>query len=179
MFFEPTPIAGVWVLSPDPRSDERGYFARVYCKREFREHGIECDIVQANSACSYMAGTVRGLHYQPAPHPDPKLIRCVRGAIFDVIIDMRPESQTYLDYFSIELTGENGLMLYVPPLCAHGYMTLVDQVEVSYLAGEYYVQGSELGIRFDDPEVGIAWPRSATVVSERDRNWPLLNGDEQ
>jgi dTDP-4-dehydrorhamnose 3,5-epimerase len=178
MLFEPTPLEGAWVITLDPFCDDRGTFSRVYCRRELSEHGIELDVVQANCGRSNVAGTLRGLHYQPPPHAEPKLIRCSEGAIYDVIVDMRPESVTYLTAFGIELSPQNSKMLFVPQNFAHGYMTLEDNTEIFYMAGEYYVPGLEIGVRYNDPVLNITWPRTVEVISDRDRNWPLLNGGE-
>lgn len=179
MLFESLSIVDAWLITLQPFQDDRGTFSRVYCKREFKERGIEFDIVQANSGLSLSAGTLRGIHYQPEPHAEPKLIRCSKGAVHDVIIDMRPSSPTYLKFFGTELSPENGKMLYVPPTCAHGYMTLQDNTELTYMAGEYYVPGAEIGVRYNDQAIGIQWPGPVEVISDRDKNWPLLSGGKQ
>lgn len=167
------------MVTQDPHRDDRGRFARVYCKREFAERGIAFDVVQVNRGLSTAAGTLRGLHYMPAPMNEPKLVHCSMGAIYDVIVDARPESPTYMTHFGIELTSRNGKMLFVPGNCAHGYITLEDNSEISYMAGAYYKAGAEVGMRYDDPRIGISWPRPVEVINERDRNWPYLNGADE
>ena len=174
MIFDPTPLKDAWVVSLDPILDKRGSFARMFCESEFQAHGIDFNVVQVNRAISRKMGTLHGLHFLPPPHAEPKLVQCVHGAIYDVIVDMRPDSPTYRISYEIELTQENGRMLFIPPYCAHGYLTLVDDVEICYLMGEYYVPGLEEGIRYNDPVFNIDWPRSVEVISQRDANFPLL-----
>jgi dTDP-4-dehydrorhamnose 3,5-epimerase len=174
MIFHPTKLKGAFIVEMEPRSDHRGYFGRAYCAKEFAAHGIEPRVVQANMSGTLQKGTVRGMHYQLAPASEPKFIRCVRGAIYDVIIDMRADSPTYLEHVGVELTAANRRAIYVPDLFAHGHQALVDDVEIFYLVGEFYTPGCEQGVRFDDPRVGIQWPLPVTVVSEKDTGWPLL-----
>jgi dTDP-4-dehydrorhamnose 3,5-epimerase len=174
MRFVASPITGGWVIDPSPRADERGRFMRAWCAREFAAHGIDFRPVQANLGFSVHRGTVRGLHYQVAPAPEAKLVRCTRGAIFDVLVDLRPSSPTHLRWFGTELSAENGRMLYVPELCAHGYQTLEDETEMFYHTSAYYDPDAVRGARFDDPAFGIAWPLPASVVSDQDQHWPLL-----
>jgi dTDP-4-dehydrorhamnose 3,5-epimerase len=162
------------VIDPTPHADTRGWFARVWCAREFAEHGIAFTPVQANAAATVQAGTVRGLHYQVAPHLEAKLTRCTRGRVFDVLVDLRPASATYGTWFGAELAAEGGRMLYVPPLCAHGYQALTAGAEIHYLTSAEYAPGAVRGVRFDDPQVGIRWPLAPTAVSQQDRAWPLL-----
>ena len=179
MRFIECPIRGAWVVEPTPRGDERGWFARVWCAREFAEHGIMFTPVQANMAASIQAGTVRGMHYQIAPHLEAKVMRCTRGRVFDVLVDVRPDSPTYGDWFGTELTADDGRMLYVPPLCAHGYQTLTADAEIHYLTSAEYAPVAVRGVRFDDPQVGIRWPLPPQAVSDQDRAWPPLGAPER
>ncbi len=176
MKFKSTPVAGSWVISLDRIGDDRGHFARAYCHKEFETQGIRASFVQSNTSFSREAGTLRGLHYQTAPAEEAKLVRCIRGAIFDAIFDMRPNSPTYLQSFGIELTAENTKMLYVPEGCAHGYLTMIPDSEAFYMSSAFYTPECERGVRYDDPAVGIDWPVPVNVVSEKDGRWPLLNG---
>ena len=174
MHFTETDLVGVWVIDPNPHKDERGWFMRVWCAREFAEHGIDFIPVQANMGFSINKGTVRGMHFQKAPALEAKLVRCTRGAIYDVALDIKPESPTYGKWYGVELTAENGRMLYVPEHCAHGYQTLKKHTEIYYLTSGYYAPNLASGARFDDPAFSIQWPIPVTVVSEQDRNWPLV-----
>lgn len=169
-FFE-TGIPGVWVIDPDPHHDERGRFLRAWCSREFSERGLQFAPVQANMGYSAVKGTLRGMHFQEAPALERKLIRCTRGAIFDVVLDLRSRSSSYGRWYGVELTPENGRMLYVPEHCAHGYQTLEDDTEMYYMTSQYYTVSAVRGVRFDDPAFGIQWPLAPTIVSEQDRNW--------
>jgi dTDP-4-dehydrorhamnose 3,5-epimerase len=173
MQFAETTIAGVWLIDPTFHADDRGRFFRAWCSNEFEEHGINFQPVQANIGFSKHKGTVRGMHFQIEPALEAKLVRCTRGAIFDVALDLRPESRTYGKWFGTELSAENGRMLYVPEHCAHGYQTLEDQTEMHYMASQFYSPGAAIGARYDDPAFRIQWPLPATMVSEQDRNWPL------
>ena len=173
MRFTETPIAGARVIEPDPHVDDRGRFMRVWCAREFADHGVFFSPVQANMGYSTRRGTIRGMHYQEAPALEAKLVRCTKGAIFDVVIDLRPESASYRKWFGVELSAKNGRMLYVPDSCAHGYQALDECTEIYYMASEYFSPGSVRGVRYDDPAFDIRWPLAATAVSEQDRNWPL------
>ncbi len=173
MFFEPTPLDGAYTIELQRHQDERGYFARTWCCREFAEKGLATKLVQANMAFNRHKGTVRGLHYQCAPHAESKLVRCVRGAIFDVIVDLRPTSATYCRWFGTRLTSENGRMLYVPEGFAHGYQTLSDDSEIFYMVSEFYAPASEGGVRWNDLRFDISWPiTDSVVISEKDRSWP-------
>lgn len=174
MKFTETPIPGAWIIDLTPYPDERGFFARTYCKREFEEHGIKGDFVQCNIAYNNIRGTLRGMHYDISPDGETKLIRCTSGGIFDVIVDLRTDSPTYLNSFSIELTAENRRALFVPAQCAHGYQTLTDATEVTYQMGAFYQPEFQRGIRYDDPAIGIRWPLPVSVISEKDRSWELL-----
>ena len=174
MKFEPAPLKDAWIVTQTPFGDERGYFARAFCQKEFEQHGIPSMFVQCNTSFSRDAGTLRGLHYQIDPAPETKLMRCTRGAIYDVIVDMRPESPTYLQHFGIELTQDNQKMLFVPANFAHGFLTLEPDSQAYYLVGGFYTPECERGIRYDDPRLDIEWPIDPQIVSNKDRNWPLL-----
>jgi dTDP-4-dehydrorhamnose 3,5-epimerase len=174
MRFLETPISGAWVLEPERRLDERGYFARGFCQREFAAHGLNTKIAQGNTGFSRRAGTLRGIHYQVAPHLESKLVRCTGGAVYDVVVDLRPESPTFGGWFAVELSAENGKQLYIPEGCGHGYQTLTDNAEIYYQASEFYAPESARGVRYDDPAFGIRWPLEVTSISEADRSWPSL-----
>jgi dTDP-4-dehydrorhamnose 3,5-epimerase len=176
MHFTETRVTGAWSIDPDPRHDERGRFMRAWCGREFQEHGIRFSPVQANMQFNPRRGTVRGLHLQIAPALEAKLVRCTRGAIFDVVVDLRPDSASFGQWFGVELTPENGRMLYVPERCAHGFQSTEDNSEVLYMTSAFYAPESCRGARFDDPAFGIRWPLPVSAVSEQDRNWPLMEG---
>jgi dTDP-4-dehydrorhamnose 3,5-epimerase len=173
MHFTETAVAGAWIVDPSPRTDDRGRFMRAWCTREFEERGIHFLPLQANMQFSHRRGTVRGLHFQVAPALEAKLVRCTRGAIFDVALDRRPESPSYGEWCSAELTAENGRMLYVPEGCAHGFQSLEDNSEVLYLTSAFYAPEACLGLRFDDAAFRIQWPLAVTSISDQDRNWPL------
>jgi dTDP-4-dehydrorhamnose 3,5-epimerase len=173
MRFTKTELMGAWVIDPSPNEDHRGRFVRAWCAREFSQHGIEFSPVQANLGFSVNKGTTRGMHYQVAPAPEAKLIRCIRGAMFDVALDLRPESPTFGKWYGTVLSAENGRMMYVPECCAHGYQTLQDETEMYYMTSAFYTPTAARGARFDDPVFGIQWPLAATVVSQQDLNWPL------
>jgi dTDP-4-dehydrorhamnose 3,5-epimerase len=174
MHFIETKIPGAWVIDPDPRQDERGRFLRAWCAREFSERGLEFSPVQGNLGHSINKGTLRGMHFQKAPALEAKLIRCTRGAMFDVVLDLRPGSSTYREWHGLELTAENARMLYVPEHCAHGYQTLQPNTEMYYLTSAFYAPDAATGVRFDDPAFAIQWPLTPTVISQQDRNWPLV-----
>jgi dTDP-4-dehydrorhamnose 3,5-epimerase len=173
MRFTEIPVEGAWIIDPEPRQDERGSFARLWCAREFAEHRLCAAFVQCNSSVSPRRGTLRGLHYQTPPHEEIKLVRCARGAMFDVLVDLRRESATYLKWFGIELSAKNRRMVYVPERCAHGYLTLEDETEVEYPVSQFYFPGAERGIRWNDPTFAITWPDPGPVtVSVKDQAWP-------
>jgi dTDP-4-dehydrorhamnose 3,5-epimerase len=172
MRFVPTTLQGATLIEVEPREDERGFFARAWCQREMDEHGLDPRVVQCNLSFNHTRGTVRGMHYQVAPYQESKLVRCLRGSIFDVIIDLRPESATYGKWFGIELSAQNRNMLFVPQGFAHGYQTLQGDTEVFYQVSEFYQPGSEAGIRWDDPAFAIKWPIEATLISDKDRTHP-------
>jgi len=176
MKFESAPLRGAWVVTPDPKTDDRGYFARTFCRKAFEAQGIDADVAQCNTSFNRLAGTLRGMHYQTDPAAETKLVRCVRGALYDVIVDLRPESPTYLRHFGVELSAENMRMLFVPRHFAHGFLTLKPETEAFYMVGEFYAPEHERGLRFDDPALGIRWPLPVDVISDKDRSWPLLKG---
>ncbi len=174
MQFTETNVVSARVIDPSPRIDDRGRFMRAWCAREFMEHGLDFLPVQANMGFSVQKGTVRGMHYQETPALEAKLVRCTRGAIFDVVLDLRVESPSYGKWYGVELSAENGRMLYVPEHCAHGYQTLEDCTEMYYMTSGFYAPNVARGVRFDDPAFGIQWPLVAKVVSDQDRSWPLV-----
>ena len=174
MRFEPTLLAGAFVVELEPIEDERGFFARSFCQDEFRAHGLDPVVAQCNVSLNRSRGTLRGLHYQAPPHEEAKLVRCTRGAIWDVIVDLRDGSATQRKSFSTELTADNRRALYVPRGFAHGFQTLADDSEVLYQMSEFYHAGSSRGLRWDDPLLEIRWPIANPVVSARDRAYPLL-----
>lgn len=174
MIFTETRLAGAFVLDLEPREDARGFFARTFCRKEFEAHGLKPDVAQCNVSFNEHAGTMRGMHFQVPPVAETKLVRCTRGAIYDVIVDLRPGSPTYLRHVGVELTADNRRQLYVPELFAHGYLTLTPDTEVAYQVGEFYAPGSERGIRWDDPALGISWPAPVEVLSEKDASWPAF-----
>jgi dTDP-4-dehydrorhamnose 3,5-epimerase len=171
--FTQTPLSGAQVLELEPIEDERGLFARSFCQDEFRSRGLDPVVAQCNVSYNRRRGTLRGLHYQVAPHEEAKLVRCTRGAIWDVIVDLREQSKTRLHWFAAELTADNRHALYVPRGFAHGFQTLADDTEVFYQMSEFYHPECARGIRWDDPSIGIRWPLADAVVSERDRGFPL------
>ena len=173
MKFLPLEIDGVFEIRLDRITDDRGFFARAWCTDEFREAGLDIDWVQMNLARSHRAGTLRGLHYQADPWGEAKLVRCVRGSVFDVAVDLREGSATLNKWVGAELTAEEGNMLLVPPGCAHGYLTLVDETDLLYQSSHRYVPEAAGGARYDDPVLAIGWPGEIVVVSDRDRSWPL------
>ncbi len=174
MIFEPLPLEDAWLIKLKPFSDDRGHYARVWCHKEFEEHGIDAAFVQMNTVFSKAAGTLRGMHWQTDPAAEPKFVRCLRGALYDVMVDMRPDSPTYLRHYGVELSAENQTMVYVPGNFAHGFLTLEADTEACYMVGAYYTPSAERGMRYDDPAVGVEWPAEVKVVSEKDESWPLL-----
>ena len=174
MKFIETPLAGAFVIELEVSEDERGGFARTYCEREFLEHGLEARIAQCNLSFNRKAGTLRGMHYQAEPHAEAKLVRCVRGAMHDVIVDLRPGSPSLRTCFAVRLDAASRRMLYVPKGFAHGFQTLVDDTEVFYQMSTSYEPTAARGLRWDDPVLGIRWPIAAPILSARDRGYPLL-----
>jgi dTDP-4-dehydrorhamnose 3,5-epimerase len=175
MIFHKTSLPGAWLVEPEKRSDDRGFFARTWCREEFAAHGLEERYVQRNLSVNPVAGTLRGMHWQAAPYGEVKLMQCTRGAIFDVIVDMRPASPTFRQWLAVELRARDYRMLYAPEGFAHGFQTLEDDTEVAYLVSAPYMAEASRGIRHDDPAIGIRWPRAVTRISEQDRGWPLLD----
>lgn len=174
MRFLDTPIPGARVIDPHPHQDDRGRFMRAWCTREFAENGLSFSPVQANLGLSVNKGTVRGMHFQEAPALEAKLVRCTRGSMFDVVLDLRPESPSRGKWYGVELSAENGRMLYLPEGCAHGYQTLEDDTEMHYMASAFYTPSVARGVRFNDPVFNIQWPLPMTAISEQDRTWPLI-----
>ena len=174
MIITNTPIEGVAVIDLELRSDDRGFFARTFCVEEFGAAGLKTVVEQCNQSFNHQAGTLRGMHFQIAPHPEAKLVRCIRGAIVDIIVDMRPDSPTRLQHVAVELTADNRRALYVPPHFAHGYQTLVDDTEVMYQVSGSYEPTAERGLRYDDPMLGLEWPLPVSVISAKDSAWPLI-----
>lgn len=175
MRFRETPLAGAYTVELEPHVDSRGYLARAFCRDEFREHGLAVTIAQANMSYNKARGTVRGMHYQVPPAAEAKLVRCVRGTVYDVIVDVRPDSPTFLQWFGVELSERNGVAMYVPEQFAHGFQALADGSVLFYHASEPYAPDRERGLRHDDPALGIAWPLETRVLSEKDASWPLLD----
>lgn len=172
MIFTETSVGGAYLIEPERMEDERGFFARTWCRREFREAGLNPELVQCSISFSPRRGTLRGLHYQAAPHEEVKLIRCTMGSIYDVVLDLRSDSASSLTHFGTVLSAENRRMLYLPEGCAHGFLTLEDDTEVFYQVSEVYVPEAARGVRWDDPAFGIEWPGEVRAVSERDRRYP-------
>ena len=172
MIFTETPLPDAFVIEPERYEDERGFFARTWDGSEFAQHELEAGLVQCSISHNTRRGTLRGMHYQAAPYEETKLVRCTAGAIFDVAVDLRPGSSTFLSWFGLELSAENRLALYIPKGCAHGFLTLEDDSEVLYQMTEVWVPEAARGVRFDDPAFGIAWPGDPVVVNDRDRSYP-------
>ncbi|MES2999081.1 MAG: dTDP-4-dehydrorhamnose 3,5-epimerase [Pseudomonadota bacterium] len=174
MKFRPLPLAGAYLIELEPRRDDRGSFARTFCAREFQVAGLETVYVQTNLSENTREGTIRGMHFQRAPHAEVKLVRCVRGAVFDVIVDLRPGSASEGEWFGARLSQDDGTTMYVPAGFAHGYQALTDGAAVHYMASAYYEPGSEGGCRHDDPALAIEWPLAVSSLSPKDAAWPLL-----
>lgn len=178
MIFIETRLAGAYIIDLERRDDPRGFFARAFCQHEFKDHGLKLVIAQANVAFNHRAGTIRGMHFQFPPAAETKLVRCTRGAVLDIIVDLRPESPTYLEHVAVELNEDNYRALYVPERFAHGYQVLSDRTETSYQVGEFYTPGSEGGLRYDDPRLGLQWPLPVSEISDKDRAWRPLGEQE-
>jgi dTDP-4-dehydrorhamnose 3,5-epimerase len=177
VIFNETNIPGAWVIELEQRGDDRGFFARAWCANEFTDQGLNARLVQVNLSFNEMAGTLRGMHYQRKPHEEAKCVRCTRGAIYDVVLDLRPDSPSYKAWFGVELTADNRRMLYVPEGCAHGYQTLSDATETIYQVSEFYAPESEDGVRWDDPTFAIEWPDAGRrMLSPKDAAWPDYEG---
>jgi dTDP-4-dehydrorhamnose 3,5-epimerase len=172
MTFEETKLPGVFEIRLQRKHDDRGFFSRIWCQEEFENNGLNPKLVQCSVSFNVRKGTLRGVHYQAAPYPEAKLVRCTSGAIYDVVVDLRPDSRTFKRWIGLELTGTDRNMIYVPEGCAHGFLTLKDQTEVFYQMSEFYHPELARGVRWDDPAFGIAWPGEAEQISERDRTYP-------
>jgi dTDP-4-dehydrorhamnose 3,5-epimerase len=174
MIFTETKLKGAFIIDLELRSDDRGFFARAFCQHEFEAHGLKPVIAQGNLAYNHKKGTLRGMHFQIPPAAETKLVRCTRGAILDIIVDLRPESPTHMQHIEVELTADNHRALYVPERFAHGYQVLADVTETSYQVGEFYSPPNERALRYDDPQLGLKWPLPVSVISEKDQKAPLL-----
>jgi dTDP-4-dehydrorhamnose 3,5-epimerase len=174
MIISKASIDGVAIIELERRSDQRGFFARTFCVDEFNEAGLISEVRQCNLSYNHRAGTLRGMHFQVSPHPEAKLVRCIAGAIVDIIVDMRPGSPTRFEQVAVELSAENRRALYVPPYFAHGYQTLVDGAEVLYQVSGSYAPAAERGLRWDDPDLGLEWPLPVSVISPKDAGWELI-----
>jgi dTDP-4-dehydrorhamnose 3,5-epimerase len=172
MRFTELELKGAFIIEPERLEDERGFFARIFCQKEFEAHGLNPRFVQCNISFNEKEGILRGMHYQVAPHEEAKLVRCTQGVIYDVIIDLRPDSPTFKQWIAVELTAENCRMLYIPEGLAHGFQTLEDNTEIFYQMSEFYHPECAKGVRWDDPVFGIVWPLPVTNISERDRIYP-------
>jgi len=175
VIFTETKLKGAFVIDLERREDTRGFFARAFCRSEFNAHGLKPAIAQANIASNVKKGTLRGMHFQFPPAAETKLVRCTRGGILDIIVDLRPESATYLQHVAVELNEDNQRALYVPERFAHGYQTLHDRTDTSYQAGEFYVPDAEGGLLYSDPRLALKWPLPVTIISEKDQKFPLLD----
>jgi dTDP-4-dehydrorhamnose 3,5-epimerase len=174
MIFTETELPGAFVIDLERREDDRGYFARAFCQNEFTDHGLKPVIAQANVAFNKVAGTLRGMHFQFPPAAETKVVRCTRGAIIDIIVDLRPESPTYLEHVAVRLDEENSRSLYVPERFAHGYQVLADKTETSYQVGEFYAPETEGGLLYHDPRLGLTWPLPVATMSDKDQAWTPL-----
>lgn len=174
MKFTETKLKGAFTIDFEKREDPRGFFARTFCQKEFQEHGLNPNCVQASVSCNYKKGTLRGMHFQAPPYLEAKLVRCAEGAIFDVIVDLRKNSKTFKQWFGIELSRENTKMLFIPEGFAHGFITLTDNAQILYQMSEFYAPGFDRGFRYDDPAFGIKWPVKVAEISEKDNSWPLF-----
>lgn len=176
MNFDPTPIEGAWIVEPELHEDERGFFARTWDAGAFADRGLRDRLVQCSVSFNRARGTLRGLHFQVAPHEEAKLVRCTAGALFDVAVDLRPASPSYLGWYGVELSAQNRRALYIPEGCAHGFLTLADSTEVLYQISEFFQAMAARGVRYDDPAFGIEWPGEVLVMHERDRTYPDYEG---
>ena len=175
MLFSETKLNGAFIIDLERREDNRGFFARAFCQHEFADHGLKPVIAQANIGFNRRRGSVRGMHFQYPPAAETKLVRCTRGAVLDIIVDLRPESPTYLDHVSVELSADNHRAIYVPERFGHGYQVLEDETETSYQVGEFYAPKSEGGLRFDDPRLALEWPLPVGEMSPKDQDWAFLD----
>src|SRR4029078_2312574 len=175
MIFNGTKLKGAYIIDIERREDSRGFFARAFCQKAFEAHGLKPTIAQANGALNVKRGTVRGMHFQYPPAAETKLVRCTRGAILDIIVDLRPESLTYLQHIEVELNEDNQRALYVPERFAHGYQALRDNTDTSYQVGEFYTPSAEGGLMYNDPKLGLKWPLPVSVISDKDQKFELLS----
>jgi dTDP-4-dehydrorhamnose 3,5-epimerase len=172
MIFQETQLPDVFEIHIQPKSDDRGFFARSWCRKEFEDRGLDSNLVQCNVSFNTHKGTLRGMHYQAEPFAEAKVVRCTQGAMYDVVLDLRPHSARFKDWIAVNLTAENRKMLYIPKGCAHGFLTLQDRTEIFYQMSEYYNPESARGVRWDDPVFRIVWPEKVEMISERDRTYP-------
>ncbi len=177
MLFHPTPLNGAFTIDIEKRGDDRGFFARMFCEREFADHGLVSKFVQMNNSYNKKKGVLRGMHYQLPPAAEVKLVRCVQGAIYDFIVDLREGSPTFKQWFGAELSAENRTMMYVPRGFGHGFITLTDDVEAMYLVSDFYAPECERGVRYNDPAIGVTLPVEVTEISDKDAKWPDLDSD--
>ena len=177
MIFTETPLKGAFVIEINKIGDERGFFGRSWCKKEMQAAGLNSEIAQVNTSLSRQKGTLRGLHFQIAPYQESKMIRCTKGSIFDVIVDIRPDSETFLQWYGVELTEANHKTLYSPEGFAQGFITLEDDTEITYFSSEFYAPGTDRGVRYNDPKIGIELPLEPRVIAAKDSNWPDFNVD--
>lgn len=176
MILTPVELAGAFVVDLTKFEDQRGFFARAWAPEPFEQQGLSSRVVNVNMSYNHTRGTLRGMHFQRAPYAEVKLVRCVRGAIYDVIVDLRPESPSFKRWFGVELSAENHRALYVPEGCAHGFQTLEDHTDVLYQVSQFHTPGAEGGVRYNDPAFQVQWPISATIISEKDQSWPSFEG---
>jgi dTDP-4-dehydrorhamnose 3,5-epimerase len=172
MIFTPTKLTGACIVEPESIEDERGFFARAFCRKEFAEHGLQTELVQCNISFNKKKGTLRGMHYQAAPYQEAKLVRCTAGAVYDVIIDLRTDSATYTQWIAVELNAENRKMIYIPEDFAHGFLTLAENTEIFYQMAQFYAPESARGLRWNDPAFDIYWPENVTTISPKDQEYP-------
>jgi dTDP-4-dehydrorhamnose 3,5-epimerase len=172
VIFTETLIPGTFLVQPERHADDRGFFARTFCRREFEAQGLNADLVQCSISFNPRRGTLRGMHYQAAPDEEVRLVRCTRGAIYDVVLDLRPSSPAYKRHVGVELTADNTTLIYIPEGCAHGFQTLEDDTEVCYQMSRFYVAARSVGVRWDDPAFAIPWPPADRIISARDRAFP-------
>jgi dTDP-4-dehydrorhamnose 3,5-epimerase len=172
MIFQPTNVAGVLVVRQERREDERGFFARTFCREEFRRQGVAFDVVQCNTSWNRLRGTLRGMHYQKTPHAEAKLVACTRGRLYDVAVDLRPDSPTFLKHIGQILDPREGAMFFIPEGVAHGFITLTDDTEIAYWMSTPYHMESTAGVRYNDPAFGVVWPEPVRTISDRDRTYP-------
>jgi len=172
MIFTETKIAGAFVIDIQPHSDDRGFFSRSFCRHEFEEHGLSPVVAQCNISLNHKKGTIRGMHFQTSPHEEAKLVRCTRGEIFDVVVDLRPDSPTHKQWVGVRLNERNHTMLYVPPGCGHGFQSLTDDAELMYQVSEFFAPAHASGYAYNDPAFGIEWPLPLSVISLADSSWP-------